>query len=266
MKIVRFRHSEQSRYGILEEDLVREIEGDLFGTWRSTDRLHSLSSLTLQSPVPPTSLLCIGKNYQAHAEEFKSEVPSAPILFIKALSSVNAPGAPVLLPATNLTFQIDYEAELAIVIGRKGKNIPEEEAMNYVLGYTCANDITARDWQYQDGQWARGKSLDTFCPLGPWLETELNPQDLKIEGRLNGTLMQSARTSELIFNIPFLIHYLSRGMTLMPGTVLLTGTPAGCGFARKPQVWLKPGDVFEVDIEGIGILRNPIRSAANAQM
>lgn len=266
MKFVRFLHSEQSRYGILEGDLVREIEGDIFGSWRGTDRCHAVAGLTLQSPVQPASLLCIGKNYQAHAEEFKSEVPPAPILFIKALNTVNAPGAPVFLPSTNLTFQIDYEAELAVIIARQGKNIPENEAMDYVLGYTCANDITARDWQSKDGQWTRGKSLDSFCPLGPWLETELNPADLKIEGRLNGTIMQSARTSELIFNIPFLIHYLSRGMTLMPGTVLLTGTPAGCGCARKPQVWLKPGDVFEVDIEGIGILRNPIQSATEATM
>ncbi len=258
MKIVRFLQSGRSQYGILEGVHVRVIRGDLFSHWEPGEKAYSLSELTLQSPMQPTSLLCIGKNYQAHAEEFKSQAPPAPILFIKALSSVQAPNAAVRLPPQELTVQIDYEAELAVVIGRGGKNIPEVEALQHVLGYTCANDITARDWQYQDGQWARGKSLDTFCPLGPCLETELNPDDLKIEGRLNGTVVQSARTSELIFKIPYLIHYLSKGMTLPPGTVILTGTPAGCGFARKPQLWLKPGDIFEVEIEGIGILQNPM--------
>lgn len=258
MKIVRFLQAGHSQYGLLEGTQVRSIEGDLFGQWKPGEKQYSLSELTLQSPVPPSSLLCIGKNYQAHAEEFKSQVPVAPILFIKAVSSVLAPNAAVQLPPPELTNQIDYEAELAVIIGRGGKNIPEAEALQHVLGYTCANDITARDWQYQDGQWARGKSLDTFCPLGPCLETELNPDDLKIEGRLNGSIVQTARTSELIFKIPFLIHYLSRGMTLTPGTVILTGTPSGCGFARKPQLWLKPGDTFEVEIEGIGILKNPI--------
>ena len=258
MKIIRFLHEGHSEYGIVEGDQVRVIRGDLFDSWQPAENVLPLRTLTLLSPVQPVSLLCIGKNYRAHAEEFKSQVPPAPILFIKATSSLLAPDAAVKLPPPELTSWIDYEAELAVVIGRGGKNIPEEEALQHVLGYTCANDITARDWQHQDGQWARGKSLDTFCPLGPWLETELNPADLKIEGRLNGIAMQSARTSELIFKIPYLIHYLSRGMTLVPGTVILTGTPAGCGFARNPQVWLKPGDTFEVEIEGIGILKNPI--------
>jgi 2-keto-4-pentenoate hydratase/2-oxohepta-3-ene-1,7-dioic acid hydratase in catechol pathway len=261
MKIVRFLQSDHSQHGLLEGTQVRVIEGDLFGQWKPGEKQYPLSELTLQSPIQPASLLCIGKNYRAHAEEFKSQVPSAPILFIKAVSSVLAPNAPVQLPPPELTYQIDYEAELAVVIGRTGKNIPEEEALQHVLGYTCANDITARDWQHQDGQWARGKSLDTFCPLGPWLETELNADDLKIEGRLNGTVVQAARTSDLIFKIPFLIHYLSKGMTLTPGTVILTGTPSGCGFARTPQLWLKPGDTFEVEIEGIGTLHNPITAA-----
>jgi 2-keto-4-pentenoate hydratase/2-oxohepta-3-ene-1,7-dioic acid hydratase in catechol pathway len=258
MKILRFADSGCPRHGILTGDQVRVIDGDIFGHWELGDEELPLSQLTLLSPIQPASLLCIGKNYQAHAEEFNSELPPAPIMFIKAVSSVLAPNAPVRLPPPELTFQIDYEAELALIIGRAGKNIPEAEALQYVLGYTCANDITARDWQHSDGQWARGKSLDSFCPLGPYIETELDPSDLAIEGRLNGQVVQQARTSELIFKIPYLIHYLSQGMTLTPGTIILTGTPAGCGFARKPQLWLKPGDSFEVEIQGVGTLKNPV--------
>jgi 2-keto-4-pentenoate hydratase/2-oxohepta-3-ene-1,7-dioic acid hydratase in catechol pathway len=145
---------------------------------------------------------------------------------------------------------------LAVVIGKDAKNISEQDAPSHIFGYVCANDVSARDCQFADGQWARGKSFDSFCPLGPWIETQLDVSDLKIEGRLNGAVMQSARTSQLIFKIPYIISYFSRSMTLRQGTVILTGTPAGCGFARKPPVWLKPGDVYEVDVEGLGVLRS----------
>ncbi|MFZ4397044.1 MAG: fumarylacetoacetate hydrolase family protein, partial [Kiritimatiellia bacterium] len=154
--------------------------------------------------------------------------------------------------------EIDYEAELALVIGKTARHVPENRALEYVLGYTCAHDVSARDCQRNDGQWVRAKSFETFCPIGPWLETELNPLDVRVQGRLNGQTMQDAKTSLMIFSIPFLISYLSRGMTLLPGTLLLTGTPAGVGFARKPPVFLKAGDVFEVDVEGVGVLRNPM--------
>ena len=256
MKIIRFSHGGQTRYGVLEGERISALAGDVFADRRVTSTHYNLAEVTLLAPVQPLSILCIGKNYKAHIEEFKSQVPPSPILFIKAANSLHDPGAPVPLPAPELTTQIDYEAELAIVIGRTAKNVSAEKALDYVFGYTCANDVTARDWQAQDGQWARGKSLDGFCPIGPWIETELNPADLRVEGRLNGVVMQSSRTSMLIFPVPYLISYLSRGMTLLPGTVLLTGTPSGCGFARTPPVFLRHGDVYEVDVEGIGALQN----------
>ena len=153
---------------------------------------------------------------------------------------------------------MDFEAELAVVIGKPARRVSEADALDCVLGYTCANDVSARDCQAGDGQWARSKSFDTFGPLGPWIETELDPANLRIRGRLNGRTMQEANTSQMLFSVRSVISYLSRGMTLLPGTVLLTGTPAGVGFARKPPVWLKPGDSYEVEIEGIGTLRNPV--------
>lgn len=259
MKIVRFSNAGKIGLGILRNDKITFLSGDIYGDWRETDETVSLSEVKLLSPVDAVSLLCIGKNYKSHADECNSALPKAPLLFIKAISSLNGPDMPVFLPCPEVSAQIDFEAELAVVIGKAAKRVPETEALDYVLGYTCANDVSARDCQFGDGQWARGKSLDTFCPLGPYLETELNPSDLKIEGRLNGKIMQQARTSELIFNVPRLISYLSQGITLTPGTVILTGTPAGCGFARNPPVWVKDGDVYEVEIEGIGILRNAFR-------
>ncbi len=256
MKIVRFSYEGKESQGVLRDDRITLISGDIYGEWHTMDQSVPLSEVTLLSPIKPVSILCIGKNYKAHADECESDAPEAPLLFIKAISCASGPDFPVIMPPTELSSQIDFEAELAVVIGKTAKGVSEDDAMNYVLGYTCANDVSARDCQFKDGQWARGKSLDTFCPLGPWLETDLDPSDLKIEGRLNGEVMQTSRTSLLIFSIPFLISYLSQGMTLTPGTVILSGTPAGCGFARKPPVWLKAGDVYDVDIEGIGVLSN----------
>lgn len=257
MRIVRFSRKDGTIvYGLLRDGAITVLEGNIYGDWRETGEQIARAEATLLSPVDAVSLLCIGRNYKAHADECGSDIPAAPLLFIKAISSLHGPDAPVVMPPPELSSQVDFEAELAVVIGKTARNVSEAEALRYVLGYTCANDVSARDCQFADGQWARGKSFDTFCPLGPWLETELDPSDLKIEGRLNGEVMQRSRTSLLIFNIPFLISYLSRGMTLTPGTVILSGTPAGCGFARKPPVWIKPGDIYEVDIEGIGVLRN----------
>jgi 2-keto-4-pentenoate hydratase/2-oxohepta-3-ene-1,7-dioic acid hydratase in catechol pathway len=186
-------------------------------------------------------------------------VPKAPLLFINATSCVIAPNDPIVIPNVAPS-QVDYEAELAVVIKKAARRVSEKDALKYVLGYTCGNDVSARDCQTGDGQWARAKSFETFCPLGPWIETDLDPTKLAIRGRLNGQTMQDANTSLMVFSVAFLISYLSQGMTLLPGTVIMTGTPAGVGFARKPPVYLKPGDVFEVDIEGIGVLRNPVIS------
>jgi 2-keto-4-pentenoate hydratase/2-oxohepta-3-ene-1,7-dioic acid hydratase in catechol pathway len=202
-------------------------------------------------------VLCVGQNYLAHVEERGEKRPLAPILFMKATTTVIGPDEPIVIPKIAPT-EIDYEAELALVIGKTARHVPENRALEYVLGYTCAHDVSARDCQRNDGQWVRAKSFDTFCPVGPWLETDLDPAHVRVQGRLNGQTMQDASTSLMIFSIPFLISYLSRGMTLLPGTLLLTGTPAGVGFARKPPVFLKPGDLFEVEIEGVGTLRNAV--------
>jgi len=244
-------------HALLEGDRVQPIEGDLFGTWKSSGKAVPRSEVRLLAPLVPVNLLAFGRNYRAHAAEGGEAPPAEPLLFIKSSSCVTDPESPIVLPPVAPS-QVDYEAELAVIIGRPARNVPRARALDYVLGYTCANDVSARDIQGKDGQWSRAKSFDTFGPLGPWIETELDPSNLRIRGRLNGKTMQDATTADLIFDVPYLIEFLSRGMTLLPGTVLSTGTPSGVGFARKPPAWLKPGDVFEVEIDGIGVLRNPV--------
>ena len=217
----------------------------------------------LLAPLEPTNILAIGLNYRRHAEESNMPVPERPILFIKPTSTVIGPEEAIVLPVDSN--EVDYEAELAIVIGRAARDVSEADALDYVLGYTCANDVSARDWQLRlDRQWARGKSFDTFCPLGPAIVTtdEIpNPDALAIQMRVSGETLQSSQTSDLIFSVPEIIAYLSRGMTLLPGTIILTGTPEGVGMGRTPQRWLRPGDVCEVEVEGIGILRNLVAAA-----
>ena len=258
MRIARFRGPNgQVQYGVVEGEALRVIEGDIFGKWQRSGTQVPLREAKLLAPLVPANMLCFGRNYKAHAEEGGAAIPKAPLLFIKSTSCLAGPDDPVVLPKI-APEQIDYEAELAVVIGKAARNVTPDEALGYVLGYTCANDVSARDCQNADGQWSRAKSFDTFGPLGPWIETEFDPRDRQITGRLNGKVMQQASTAWMIFSVAHLISYLSRGMTLLPGSVLLTGTPAGCGFAQKPPVWLKLGDVYEVDIEGIGVLRNPI--------
>jgi 2-keto-4-pentenoate hydratase/2-oxohepta-3-ene-1,7-dioic acid hydratase in catechol pathway len=216
------------------------------------------------APVPrPGKLICIGLNYRDHAAESKMPIPERPVVFSKFSSSVIAPGEPVVVPATSA--QVDYEAELAVVIGRRAKNVSLSEAMNCVLGYTAFNDVSARDFQFADGQWQRGKSCDTFAPMGPFIVTadEIpDPHKLSIKLRLNGQTMQDSNTDQLIFAIPELISFLSETITLEPGDVIATGTPSGVGFARKPPVFLKHGDQMEVEIERIGTLNNPVRNGA----
>jgi 2-keto-4-pentenoate hydratase/2-oxohepta-3-ene-1,7-dioic acid hydratase in catechol pathway len=262
MKIARVETADHRIvYGIVRADHLDVLEGDLFGPYRKTGQSLLLRDVQWLAPVVPPTVLCIGRNYKAHAEEGGAELPQVPLLFIKAASCLTAPGAPIVIPPV-APGKIDYEAELVVVIGKAARNVSEAEALDYVLGYTCGNDISARDCQKSDGQWARAKSFDTFGPVGPWIETDLNPGHLKIQGRLNGTVMQSSSTVLLIFSVRHIISYLSQGMTLQPGTLLFTGTPEGCGFARIPPVWLKAGDVYEVEIEGIGVLRNPVVGAA----
>jgi 2-keto-4-pentenoate hydratase/2-oxohepta-3-ene-1,7-dioic acid hydratase in catechol pathway len=223
-------------------------------------RVINRADVELLAPVPrPGKLICIGLNYRDHAIESKMPIPERPVVFSKFSTSVIGPGEAVVVPSKSE--QTDYEAELAVVIGRRAKNVTREQAYDYVLGYTIVNDVSARDFQFADGQWQRGKSCDTFAPMGQWIVTtdEIpDPHKLSIKLRLNGQTMQDSSTNQLIFGVPELIAYLSESITLEPGDVIATGTPPGVGFARKPPVFLKSGDVMEVEIEGIGTLTSPI--------
>jgi 2-keto-4-pentenoate hydratase/2-oxohepta-3-ene-1,7-dioic acid hydratase in catechol pathway len=237
------------------------LEGDLFGELRDTARPAQVAKRL--APLAPAAILCIGLNYRKHAEEGGKPVPEHPVLFMKLPSTVTHPGDPIELPRRLRSDRVDYECELAVVIGRECKNASRAAALDYVLGYTCANDVSARDWQAQWGgsQWCRGKTFDTFCPLGPCLVTadEIpNPNDLGIRTVLNGQVMQDWTTSDMIFDVPRLVEFLSGSTTLPAGTVILTGTPPGVGFARKPPVFLQPGDEVSVEIDQIGRLTNPV--------
>ena len=264
MKIVRFLTEEEKIcLGSIETDRPKEariVRGDLFGKLEITGQTARIGRLL--SPLDPPNILAVGLNYGSHAEETKISRPEIPVLFIKATTTVIGPDEMILLPSVGPD-QVDYEAELAVIIGRRAKNVSREDALGYVLGYTCANDVSARDWQIekQKKQWARGKSFDTFCPLGPCLVTgdEIpDPNILGLRAILNGQVMQDSNTSDMIFDVQSLISDLSRSFTLLPGTVILTGTPEGVGFTRKPPVFLREGDAITIEIEGIGSLTNRV--------
>ena len=216
--------------------------------------------------IPP-AIFCIGLNYRLHAEETGLEIPKYPVVFMKNPASVISDGSDIIIPESCIDPpQVDYEAELAVVIGRLAKNVKKEQALDYVAGYTCANDISARRWQKHAGakQWIKGKSFDTFCPVGPFLVTKdeiQDPHSLEIQCRLNGQVLQKSNTSDMIFSINEIIEYLSESTTLLPGTLILTGTPSGVGFTRKPPKYLMSGDILETEIEGIGTLTNSIKNA-----
>src|ERR1051325_9825989 len=223
---------------------------------------HAVDLTEFLPAVYPSKILAIGRNYADHAAEGGAELPQAPLLFNKLPSALSAHDAPIVLP--KISAQVDYEAELAVIIGRRAKQVSEADALDYVFGYSLINDVSARDLQYGDKQWTRGKGLDTFAPLGPFITTRDEIPDvqlLKIEGVLNGQVMQSSNTAKMIFSVAYLVSYLSQGITLEPGDVIASGTPDGVGIFRKPPVWLKDGDVFEVRIEKLGTLRNPISRA-----
>jgi 2-keto-4-pentenoate hydratase/2-oxohepta-3-ene-1,7-dioic acid hydratase in catechol pathway len=265
MKIIRFLSNDHrvffGQYDIRQPDRARIIEGDIFGEFRVTPRTAEIKRFL--PPVEPRNILALGLNYRGHAKETAMDIPDDPILFMKATGSALGHQEPIMLPAIGPD-KVDYEAELAIVVGKMTKNIKESEAIGCVLGYTCANDVSARDWQFekQKGQWARGKSFDTFCPLGPWLVTTdeiAHPDRLRIRAILNDKdILQDANTSGMIFSVAAVISFLSQSMTLYPGTIILTGTPEGVGFTRQPPLFLKAGDRISVDIEGIGRLSNPV--------
>ncbi len=265
MKLIRFQTVDGSvRHASLQPDgSALEIDGDIYGNFTVSSRIAPPHKLL--APVAPTNILCIGLNYRRHAAEGNVPVPERPVLFMKATTAVQNPGDPILLPRHLRSDEVDYECELAVVIGRRCRNVRREEALDYVLGYTCANDVSARDWQIKWGgsQWCRGKTFDTFAPLGPCLvlKDEIpDPAALKIRTVLNGQVMQDWRCDDFIFDIPFIIAFLSGSTTLLPGTVILTGTPHGVGFARKPPVFLKPGDSVTIEIDKIGALTNPVEA------
>jgi len=245
-------------HGIIEGDGITRLAGSAFEGARPAGRPIPLDSVKLLAPVCPPTIVAIGLNYRAHADESGMPYPPAPVIFIKAASSLCGPSDAIVLPAI-APDEVDYECELCIIIGRQAKNVPREHALDYVLGYTCGNDVSARDCQLLlDKQWARGKSFDTFCPLGPWIETDLDPDNLRIRTILNDRVMQDSNTSDMIFDCRDLVSYISRCMTLHPGTAIMTGTPSGVGFTRKPPVFLRPGNTVQVVIDGIGTLTNGV--------
>jgi 2-keto-4-pentenoate hydratase/2-oxohepta-3-ene-1,7-dioic acid hydratase in catechol pathway len=263
MKIVRIQDSAgQAIFARQHDDGgLTIVDGDPATGFRDTGKPAGKGKLL--APVDPRALLCIGLNYRKHAEEGGKPIPDQPVLFMKTASAVQNPGDPIVLPRTLRSDAVDYECELAVVIGRPCKNVKAGQALDYVAGYTCANDVSARDWQIKwgGGQWCRGKTFDTFAPLGPCLVTpdEIpDPNALQIRTRLNGDVMQDWSTGDMIFNVPTLIEFLSGSTTLQPGTVILTGTPHGVGAARTPPIYLKAGDTVEIEIEKIGTLSNSV--------
>ncbi len=263
MKIIRFLDNTQAiRFGVQHDDASATlIEGDIFGEFQDTGTAVDVAKLL--APIVPTDILCIGLNYRKHAAESNQPEPEHPIVFMKTTSTVQNPGDPIVLPRRLRSDAVDYECELAVVIGKECHNVSKAEALDYVLGYTCANDVSARDWQLErgGGQWCRGKTFATFAPLGPQLVTAdeiANPNKLGIKTVLNGQVMQDWSTDDMIFDVPTLIEFLSGSTLLLPGTVILTGTPHGVGAARKPPVFLSGGDTVSIEIEGIGVLTNPV--------
>ncbi len=248
MRVVRVFSGEDVRYGLADASSITLIADEPFSQWE-TDDVISMVGARLMPPAMPTKIVCVGVNYKQHAREMGHDLPSEPLIFLKPPTAMNAPGGEIHLPPG--AGRVDFEGELAVVIGRRAHRVSVADASAHILGYTCANDVTARDLQRKDGQWTRAKGFDGFCPLGPWVETDLDPSDLLIETLVNGEIKQSARTSDMIFDVPTLVSFVSHVMTLLPGDTLLTGTPSGVGE-------LHAGDTVEVRIEGIGSLSNRV--------
>ncbi|WP_409046977.1 fumarylacetoacetate hydrolase family protein [Microbacterium sp. HA-8] len=254
MKIARFSHHDSIRFGIVDDTDLVVLSGDpLFAGLETTGERVPLSQAALLAPVIPRSkIMCVGRNYHDHAAEFGNEAPAEPLLFLKPNTAVIGPGDAIVRPSQSR--RTDFEGELAVVIGRVGKNVPVERALDHVFGYTIANDVTARDLQRSDGQWARAKGFDTFCPLGPAIETEFDLDGARLTSRLNGTITQDAPLTDMVHSVADIIAYASAAFTLLPGDVILTGTPAGVG----P---FEAGDQIEIEITGLGTLRNSVRNA-----
>lgn len=257
MKICRYVAADSSapRFGILEGDSIAEISETPWGAerWNKTGRAIPVTSVRILAPVMPTKIVCVGRNYAAHAAELGNDVPKEPLIFLKPPSSIAGPGEPIVLP--RFSSRVEHEGELGLVVGRRAAHLSDsDDALSHLCGYTCVNDVTARDLQKADVQFTRAKGFDTFCPVGPHIETDLNPADVLVECRVNGAVRQSSRTSLMIFSAAFVVRWISRMMTLEPGDLIATGTPAGVG----PLV---AGDKADVFVEGIGLLSNPVHPA-----
>jgi len=252
MKIVRYQIAdEEPKYGWLLEDKVGEVQGDIFGEYRRREAKIPLKDARLLAPCQPSKIICVGRNYVEHAKELGNEIPKSPLIFLKPPSSIIGQGDAILLPPQSK--QVEHEAELVVVIGKRGRNIPVEQAKEHIFGYTVGNDITARDLQKIDDQWTRAKGFDTFCSFGPWIDNDFDPSDAVITCRVNGQMRQMASTRDMVFNVNALVAYAASIMTLEPGDLLFTGTPAGVGV-------LKNGDVVDVEIEGLGKLSNTVKA------
>lgn len=257
MRIVRFTAQGKTKHGVLEDDVIRSFRGSPFAHFRRLaepfpfdGNRYELGQVRLLAPCLPSKIVALGLNYRTHAEETNYSVPPTPLIFLKPSTAIIGPDDKIVLPSLPKR-RVDYEGELGLVIGRRTRNVSQDEAKEYMIGCTCVNDVSERYAQRDDGQWTRAKSYDTFAPIGPWIETDADPDDLKIETRLNGEVRQSARTSDLIFGAAQLVSFVSGVMTLLPGDIIATGTPSGIGR-------MNPGDVVEVTIENIGTLRNPV--------
>jgi 2-keto-4-pentenoate hydratase/2-oxohepta-3-ene-1,7-dioic acid hydratase in catechol pathway len=257
MRLVRFRFGDRIATGAVDEgsEAIRVLAGTFFEQPVPTDEEVALDDVRLLAPILPSKVVCLGKNYAAHAAEFGGDVPEEPLVFLKPSTSVIGPGDTIPLPS--ISRRVDYEGELAVVIGRLARFVRAEEVFRYILGYTCANDVTLRDLQKKDGQWTRAKGFDGSCPLGPWIETDLDPNDAPIETRVNGDTGQTATTADLVFGVATVIEFITTFMTLLPGDVILTGTPEGVGK-------LEPGDRVEVEVDGVGVLANPVERPGTA--
>lgn len=254
MRVIRYEipnTKSKPKYGWLLEDKVGEISGNVFGRYKRNEVQTPVADVKLLAPCEPSKIVCVGRNYVEHAKELGNEVPKVPLIFLKPPSSIIANGDRILLPPQSS--QVEHEAELVVVIGKRGRNITAEQSRRYIFGYTIGNDVTARDLQKTDGQWTRAKGFDTFCSFGPWIDTEFDAADAVITCRVNGQMRQMASTRDMVFHVSTLIAYISSVMTLEPGDLIFTGTPAGVGELRN-------GDEVVVEIEGLGSLKNPVRA------
>lgn len=254
MRIVRYQNKDETpKYGWLLDDKVGDIDGNLFGRYRRRDVKTPLAEVRLVTPCQPSKIVCVGRNYVDHAKELGNEVPKVPLIFLKPPSSIIPSGEAIVLPPQSK--QVEHEGELVIVIGKRTRNVTAEEAKKFILGYTIGNDVTARDLQKTDGQWTRAKGFDTFCVFGPWIDSDFDPSDAVLTCRVNGQMRQMASTRDMVFSVGTLVAYISSIMTLEPGDIIFTGTPAGVGELRN-------GDRVDVEIDGLGRISNPVKAEA----